>query len=265
LVKSAVRTVAILSLLASSDRPLLNSEIADGLQIPSSSLTALLSDLVDLRYLARNEETKRYSLGPAVLSLSSAYLKNLDLAKVAEPFMRALFDGVREFTSLVIPNGMEVTKVSEYAVDDPFAMHLKLGESGPYHATACGKALLAFANAEQRRRMLSQLELRAYTHNTILDRDALRADVEKIRRTGLAFCREEYLEGSTSVGAPIFDATEEVVAAVGVNTRTVRFTEAFADRASALLLSTARDISSRLGSVRAVSLFDGVRPQRTKA
>lgn len=253
MVKSAVRTVTILGMLASADRGLLHSEIAGGLQIPSSSLTALLASLVELRYLARNPETKRYTLGPAVLALSSAYLKTLDLAKVAEPPLRALFGEVREFTSLVIPNGNEVTKVSEYAVADPLAMHLKLGESGPLHATAGGKALLAFLPAAKRRKVLDGLDMRVYTQNTHSRTDTLESELDQIRQTGIAYCREEYLEGATSMAAPVFDATEEVIGAVGINTRTVRFTESFTRRSAPLLLAAVHDISVRLGSVRAAA------------
>jgi DNA-binding IclR family transcriptional regulator len=257
-VKSAVRTVDILSTLAHADGGMLHSEIADQAGIPPSSLTALLRDLLDLRYVDLDPHSKRYSLGPAVLALSSAYLKNLNLAKVAEPTLRELFRQVNEFTSLVVINGGEVTKVREYAVADPFAAHLQLGESGPLHATASGKAILAFSRQLAGKLAESQT-LRVYTTHTLSDRGALESQLRAIRQTAIAYCREEYLDGMVSMAVPVFDATEEVVAAIGVNTRTVRFTSEFEQNTRVALLLAGRGLSSRLGSTKSLAIFGRAR------
>ncbi|HEY4068472.1 MAG TPA: IclR family transcriptional regulator [Burkholderiaceae bacterium] len=255
MVKSAVRTVTILSTLASARGGLLHSEIADALQIPPSSLTALLRDLLELRYVDLEPQTKRYFLGPGVLTLSSAYLKGLDLAKLADPGLRSLFESVNEFTSLVVANGTEITKVREYGVADPLAAHLQLGESGPMHATATGKAILAFAGAARQREYLRDLDMRVYTKHTISSRTQLAQELAEVRSAGIAYCREEYLEGMVSIGAPVFDAREEAIAAIGVNTRAIRFTAEFEAKARPLLLATAQGLSQRLGSVSALTVL----------
>lgn len=255
MVKSATRTLDILTLLTKPHNGYLHSELAALVAIPPGSLTPLLRDLVEARFVDFDPASKRYALGPRVLALSSAYLRHLNLAQVAEPILRILFDQVREFTSLVIANGLEMTKVREHAVADPLAAHLQLGESGPMHATAGGKAILAFMSAEARGAILGKLDYRLYTASTITSRAALERALEAIAKDGFAYCKEEYLDGMISIAAPVFDATEQVVGAIGVNTRSIRFTRAFERDTRKALHRATRELSIRLGNEQRLDVF----------
>src|SRR3954471_4929306 len=180
MVKSAVRVIEILHFIATHDAGCLHSEIALALDIPRASLTALLSDLRNLGYVTFDTENKRYSLGAEVLTLSHAYLRNLNIVRIGDPILRDIFREIQEFTSLVIAKDTSVVKVCEYAVPDPLGLHLQVGEAGPMHATSGGKALLAHLPIPMRDDVISRLDFRAYTQQTIRTRAALLKELKLI-------------------------------------------------------------------------------------
>ena len=79
MVKSANRVLSILETIGASKHGLTHAEITAALQIPKSSLTALLFDLTDREYLLQNKLSKRFTLGPKILILAGKYLENTDI------------------------------------------------------------------------------------------------------------------------------------------------------------------------------------------
>ena len=80
------------------------------------------------------------------------------------------------------------------------------GRAAPLHATANGKALLAFGG-EQLSGRLSKL-----TTHTIVDRSDLRAELTRARNAGFAVAVEELEVGLNAVAAPVFDASGSCIA-----------------------------------------------------
>jgi len=250
MVKSAGRVFQILELVAERGTGCLHSEVAQKLSIPRASVTALLRDLVELGYLTFDDRTKRYALGPQILTLSNAYLRHLNIVQIGEPILREIFREVGEFTSLVIAKDTTVVKVCEYAPPDPHGYHLQVGEAGPMHATAGGKAILAHVDTALRERLLARLDFRVYTARTIRTKAALVKELKSIRGGEPAYCREEYLEGMISMAVPVFDADDRPVAAIGVNTRAARFNRAYERKVDRVLRSAQARLSARLGNRR---------------
>jgi DNA-binding IclR family transcriptional regulator len=91
----------------------------------------------------------------------------------------------------------------------------------PPHATALGKALLAFSPAGTVDRVIAR-GLRRYTAYTLTTPDRLRRALAVIRLTCLAMSRWELQLGSSAVAAPVFGAGGRVVAALEVRVRNQR-------------------------------------------
>ncbi|WP_018349983.1 IclR family transcriptional regulator [Longispora albida] len=85
----------------------------------------------------------------------------------------------------------------------------------PAHATACGKALLAF-DPQAAERFLSAPKLTGYTPSTITSPVKLASELRRIREEGIAVTRAEYHPGVHAVAAPVLDSRRRVFAAVGV-------------------------------------------------
>ncbi|WP_258935274.1 IclR family transcriptional regulator C-terminal domain-containing protein [Nesterenkonia pannonica] len=90
-----------------------------------------------------------------------------------------------------------------------------VGQRGPLHATSTGKVLLAHADpAEQRRAIGSPMT--AFTASTLVEPQALEAELEKVLQRGWASAVAEWEEGINAVAVPIKDAMGGVVAALSV-------------------------------------------------
>jgi DNA-binding IclR family transcriptional regulator len=112
---------------------------------------------------------------------------------------------------------------------------------------ASGKALLAAARVD-RAALESRLgKLEPHTPNSIVDFDALAAELERTQLRGYAENREEWRLGVCGLGAPLFNARGEPVLAVGMSVPSIRFGRAHAKALADKLLACARDASARLG------------------
>jgi DNA-binding IclR family transcriptional regulator len=116
----------------------------------------------------------------------------------------------------------------------------------PQHASALGKAQLAFL-PDEAERVLSTTR-RSMTGETITDAGQLRAQLTGIARTAIAEERDEAVLGESSVAAPIFGANDATVGAIGVVLPTTDWPvgEAVLDA----LREAARNISRELGANR---------------
>ena len=114
------------------------------------------------------------------------------------------------------------------------------------HAAANSKAILAFLEEDAVRRLLPDPLPRA-TPGTITDPERFLAELAEIPRTGLAYDREEYIVGVYCVGAPIFDAEDNVVAGAGVTGLVSRIRSEELPRIERQVLECARQISLAIG------------------
>ena len=85
----------------------------------------------------------------------------------------------------------------------------------PAHASALGKALLAFL-PEDEKRVLTSGELRSMTGETVTSAEHLRDQLEEVRSGGIAVEEDEAVIGESSLASPVFDSYGEAVGAIGV-------------------------------------------------
>src|SRR5437667_11146758 len=86
-VPSIERALSVLQCLGLSKRGFSISEIGRRLKIPKSSAHLILTTLERRGFLQRNTQTGRYHFGLQLVSLSRSAIENLDLRKVAKPFL----------------------------------------------------------------------------------------------------------------------------------------------------------------------------------
>ncbi|NGM67944.1 IclR family transcriptional regulator [Natronolimnobius sp. AArcel1] len=99
-----------------------------------------------------------------------------------------------------------------------------VGQVEELHCTAAGKAFLAALPAQRVEALLDDLELRAFTPETIMDRDELVAELEEIRARDVAFDDEERHEGVRCVAVSITNRSDELLGAISVSGPTSRLT-----------------------------------------
>lgn len=112
-----------------------------------------------------------------------------------------LADQVGETVNTVICDGAGVISVDQHMGPSAITSWHWLGQRAPLHATAAGKAFLAFPGTVDPSELPN--ELPALTSHTIVDCEELLANVELVRERGYSVSDQEQEIGLVAVGAPI--------------------------------------------------------------
>ena len=246
-VKSAVRVLELLELLARARKPLTLKMIVAELGYPKSSTFNLLATLVSRAYVTRDEgEAYRiheaFRNGPGWSSGRDA-----QLIATAQPIMDALRDAEGETVFLGVRRRDGRIKLLAKSVSPQLVrFDSDLTGSDPSFCTAMGRVMLAHWRPEKTAAYLARERLVQITEHTVIDRAQIRKIIETAREDGYAISDEEAVPGGSGVAAPVRDATGEVIAALNIATATVRFA-ASRDRMIEAVIRNADELSSRLG------------------
>jgi IclR family transcriptional regulator, pca regulon regulatory protein len=250
--QSLERGLAILSSF-DPDRPLIGvSELSRDLELSRSTTHRYIATLAQLGYLQQDPESKRYRLGPKVLDLGFSAINSMDLREISAPYLRQLSDETGYTVNLAILDGTDVVYIERCRTARPgqrdIDLNLHVGARLPAYCTALGKAILAFIPEQQLRRVIEQIDFAPRGPNTLTDPKALRAELGRIRESGIAVNDEELAYGLRSIAAPIHSQSGEVVAALNLAVhRTMVAMDELIERFGPAVTRAARDISLGMG------------------
>ena len=240
------RALNILEAAAQRRDGLTNAEISRKLGIPKSSASYILRTLEKRSYLRREQESGRYRLGLKILSLAGDARANLDIADVALPFMRTLGEKIRMTVHLAVLDQGEAVYIEKVEAPGFFKVNTWVGRRMFLHSTSVGKCLLAWLPKHEIETMVRQQGLKKRTPKTITSIAKLLADLDRVKHSGHAVDDEENSLGARCLGAPIFDATGSVTAALGASGTLTQTDETEMPRIIEALRETARRISRQL-------------------
>jgi len=187
-----------------------------------STIFRILYTLKELGYVDQPAPTAPYTLSLKLLALARGPAAELTLASVARPHLTRLRDELGESAWLGELRGGNVVLTEAVQAHHKLRLSLDLGDACPLHASALGKAVAAHLPAEELKRLLGGGRLARFTSRTITNRSQLAAELARVRRQGYALNDEETIKGAFLAGAPVFDATGRVCAAVSVSAPTAR-------------------------------------------
>jgi len=196
-VKSATRTLDIIEYVVAHDRPLVAQDIAKALAIPVSSLSYLLSTLVDRGYLQR--DGRRYSPGPGLERLQTRS-GSFSLSDRVAPLVRTLRVQLNETASFFIRIGWEVEPIATETSEQALRYAVPTGTRLPMHALASGKALLAAMDDAELDQYFRETKRESFTPQTVSDEKTLRSQLQRIREAGFARTEDEYSLGIVGIG-----------------------------------------------------------------
>lgn len=214
-------TFRILEELAHS-KPLGLKEITHQTGIAKSTVFRILNTLVQIGYVIR-DSNRDYRISPVLGRLVNEESFNEELRRMALPLMLELRDKYGETVNLGVQQFDKVTYIE--VVPSEFALRLQesRGASVPAHASALGKAILAFSPQEEMERLVRHQQLEIVTPNTITRPDDLLAEIRRVRTAGVAFDRGEGSLLAVCIGAPILDVHGNAVAAMSISGPASRF------------------------------------------
>lgn len=188
LVKSADRVVTVMEYLSSQRQPVTINDIASELDLPRASAYALLNTLSYRGWV--NKDRGHYSLGLRSVAMANGYVEGDRLISQVLPLLGELNHRTGETVHLARLDHHEIVYLATRRSPHSLTMSGNLGRRLPAWATALGKSLLAEHDWESVKRLLPT-ELTKLTDNTIDSVDGLEAELEQIRRRGMAIDNEE--------------------------------------------------------------------------
>lgn len=250
LTQSVTRALAILSCFSSSEPELRVIDFAKKLGLTQSNVSRLLTTMVSIGYVTKNEQTGYYRLGPEIITLGGIALNNYDIRKQALPELYEIERQIRIDANLAILDRGTIFYLAHVDSYDSPRMYTFNGSRNPLHCTAIGKALLASMTEDEARELLAGEPLKKYTEHTIVSVDELMEELENIRKQGYAVECEELALGRACVAVPVMDRTGKAVAGISISgpLSKMKLDERL-EELSSLLIEKAGRISLKMGYI----------------
>ncbi|MBV8164578.1 MAG: IclR family transcriptional regulator [Candidatus Eremiobacteraeota bacterium] len=246
-VNSVDRALVILEYLGTQTKEVGVRELGQAIGLSKSSVHRILQTLRARGFVKWNPDNARYSLGMKAFEVGCGILRSMEAHAVAKPYLEQLVATLGETAFLGVLDDAELVFIDKIDGRRSVRLYADIGSRRPLHSTGIGKALLAHLDRSEIDRIIAARPLTAYTKNTITDPDALRAELEKIRRQGYAEDNEEMEDGLYCVGAPLFNYSGRPVAAISVSVPKMGQQPVQKDRLIKAVVQAAQEISAKLG------------------
>jgi DNA-binding IclR family transcriptional regulator len=230
-------------------------EAPAGLQLKDVALQTAIHKSTAYRFLAHLEHegyvfrdaSGAYAIGVRLARLALGTSYQTTLRKISRPILQQLWRATGETVNLAVMDGREVLYLDVMESSHTFRLVSQVGIRRPVYCTALGKVMLAFVPEEEQQYFFEGMSFERFTPHTVKGVAQLRKDFASIRQRGYSIDNEEAYLGSRCIGAPIFEASGKIAAAVSVSGPTTRVTREKVSTFAAAARSAAMAVSRSLG------------------
>lgn len=192
----------------------------------------------DSRKELSDENIAPYLPGRNLVDITGIIKKNKKLITVSRKEMDHLVKLSNEAVYLHLLENKQLVTVDKYESTNYIKLSCETGLPFPLYATAPGKVILAYIDESSLDDYLDE-ELTAYTKNTIIDKDRLKAELKKVKENGCATSYGELEAGVLSISVPVFEK-KEIKGAISIAGPEYRVYERQGEYLTALLESVER-------------------------
>jgi IclR family KDG regulon transcriptional repressor len=210
------KAAKLVDLLSTHPRGLSLADISRKLGFAKSSVHHMLQTLLASGYIAKDPDTKKYSLGFKFLQISSRILEGFDIREIAKRHLLKLHEKCHEAVQLYVLRNGKLVCIDKIGMPaGGLSISSFVGWTTEPHPAAAGKMLLSELSIKEILEIYPGGTLKGYGKNTITDWNELLRELEMVRKQGYAIDDEEYYEGIRCVAAPV-RAGGKLVASVSV-------------------------------------------------
>ncbi|MDD9302180.1 MAG: IclR family transcriptional regulator [Desulfobacter sp.] len=246
IIQSVDRSARALLLFFEDVQELGIKDFARLLGLPKPTIYSLVNTLAHHQMLEQNPETFKYRLGPAFFRLGIQYARQSDVLSTVSVWTERLCYKFSKSVTVCMLMAEKAVVVYKADPDPVVISYPDVGAVVPFHNTANGKILLAFADPGVREEILNDYAFVSPTEFTIKDKAEFIRELDQVRQEGISFNRQEEKTGLSAVGGPIYNHRKEVVASFSILGKTDYF-ETHQDRIHGEVKKTAQSISRQLG------------------
>lgn len=208
-VQVIARAATILRALEDENGGLSLGQIAQRVNLARSTVQRIVAALECEKLVIAATPNGRVRLGPAILRLAASVRS--DFIALARPFLERLSDELRETVDLSTVKKDHLVFIDQVIGPHRLRTVSAVGETFPLHCTANGKAYLAQLSDAAIEKLIGRA-YEALTPKTLVTMDTLLKDLALVRRTGVAFDREEHTLGICAAGVSLRDPLGNAVA-----------------------------------------------------
>ena len=245
LIPNIARALSILEYLAKEKSEASVAEIADDFQYPKNSVYRIIKSLEHHGYV--EEFQRKYHATPRLLYLGYAGMRNKGIIENSLDVMHALRDEVNETIMIGTLLGNQIVIIEQLPSFQYVKFTTEIGKRVTIHASAPGKAILAFLPPEEQEKILDQIKFTRYTDHTIPSKNAMLQELDTVRELGYAIDDGEEDQEAHCIGCPIFDYRGHPIAALWAVGPEFRLVSALYSKIGPVVRDHANNISRRFG------------------
>ena len=247
-VKAVERSYEILDLFARSDEPLSLQVVCRELELNANMAFRMLATMTRSGYIEKDEKTGLFSVSLKFLPLSRRALMSLEIRRVVMPYLEMLRQRYpnANFNLAVFYQGDIIVVDRVDSINLP-RTYFAPGKGLPFHATGLGKTLTSELAETELDALIEKKGLKAYTPQTIVDPDELKAELARVRRDHVSRDRAEFIPKDNCNAVPIRDASGSIVAAISLSAFENYMPIEEVEATMPVLAETGRNISYYMG------------------
>lgn len=246
-VKSIKKALDILDIFLKKETELQLIEIAELAGQNKPTTYRILQPLLEYGYVYQKEKRGKYGLGTKWLDFASVIKENIVFSKVAIPYMEDLEREVDETVLLNINQNYKVSPIEIIPAKHIIKIEPDTKKPNILYSTATGKIYLAFMKKHELQSYLDTVTFQALTYNTIRDLDQLKAELNTVRKTNIAYDNEEANLEVRGIASGIFDHEKNNVGSVCMIGPINRLTREKMSSLAPIIKKYALEISQKLG------------------
>jgi DNA-binding IclR family transcriptional regulator len=248
-VPSLEKAITILNKLSQAEH-LSISEIHTQLKLPKSTTFVILNTLERYRLIEKKADGK-YSLGQGIFMLGVAYFRQIDIRRIAKPFMNDLVRGTPYTCHLAVLLNNQPVYVDKSEGNGFVRFATSIGQSLPLHMSGVGKALAIGMSDELIEQLITDTML-PLTDKSYRSVKVALDDIRFAQENGYSVEDEQMEEGIRCIGAPIYGPAGEVAAAISITALSKDLPFIKIQQVGNQVKETAEGISREMGYVRTV-------------
>ncbi|MDF2521639.1 MAG: IclR family transcriptional regulator [Clostridia bacterium] len=226
------------------------SELSRLSGMPKATVYRMISTLQEHGFISKVSvlgKDNQYKLGLRFLEYGKLVSEDLEIRKIALPYMEKLRDKINECVQLIIRDEKEAIYIEKLECSQYIRLYTRTGRRAPLHGGACPRAILTFLSDSEINRILEAGPLTKITDSTIVDKEELLKLINEDRKRGYTVSFGELEPKTVAIGVPIFDYTGNVAASISIAGPEDRFTKNDIPRLAEEIMQTAKEISEALG------------------
>jgi IclR family KDG regulon transcriptional repressor len=235
---------SILSFMAETQRPYGFNEIVRSLSLNKSTVFNILHTLNDLSILEKGADGL-FRLGPRLFILGNAAAGGGELIQTVHPYLESINNEFKMSAFFGILSNQEVLIVDKADRAHKVKISSEFGMRIPIFAGVAGKVLLSQLSETEIDEILATNTPKRYTPKTITDTAQYKKEILDVQQTGIAYDREEYIEGLMAVAVPLQTYRPDLQAAIWTVGLRQEFREDVMEDLTNYLSTMVNEINSR--------------------